>query len=80
LHDRGRVALGLPADLVVFDPDRVGAGPLQRVYDLPAGQDRLISRPTGIEAVFVNGKRLGTQAQAQPAAGRLLRQRAESSV
>ena len=78
LHDRGRVAPGLPADLVVFDPDQVGAGPLQRVYDLPAGQDRLISRPTGIEAVFVNGQRLGTPAQAGPAAGRLLRQRAAS--
>lgn len=78
LHDRGRVALGLPADLVVFDPDRVDAGPLQRVYDLPAGQDRLISRASGIEAVFVNGQRLGEQAR--PAAGRLLRQRAESLV
>lgn len=77
LHDRGRVALGLPADLVVFDPDRVDAGPLERVYDLPAGQDRLISRAIGIEAVFVNGQRLGSQPQA---AGRLLRQRSNASV
>ncbi|WP_346308514.1 amidohydrolase family protein [Limnohabitans sp.] len=76
LHDRGRVALGLPADLVVFDPDRVDAGPLERVYDLPAGQDRLISRAIGIEAVFVNGQRLGSQPQA---AGRLLRQRSNAS-
>ena len=77
VHDRGRVALGLPADLVVFDPDRVDAGPLERVYDLPAGQDRLISRAIGIEAVFVNGQRLGSQPQA---AGRLLRQRSNASV
>jgi N-acyl-D-amino-acid deacylase len=77
LHDRGRVALGLPADLVVFDPDRVDAGPLERVYDLPAGQDRLISRAIGIEAVFVNGQRLGSPPQA---AGRLLRQRSNASV
>lgn len=76
LHDRGRVALGLPADPVVFDPDRVDAGPLERVYDLPAGQDRLISRAIGIEAVFVNGQRLGSQPQA---AGRLLRQRSNAS-
>jgi hypothetical protein len=71
-----RVAVGLPADLVVFDPERIGAGALQRVYDLPAGQDRLISQASGVEAVFVNGQRLGTQAQGQPAAGQLLRQRA----
>jgi N-acyl-D-aspartate/D-glutamate deacylase len=77
LHDRGRVGLGLPADLVVFDPDRVGAGPLERVYDLPAGQDRLISRAIGVEAVFVNGQRLGSQAHA---AGKLLRQRSHSVV
>jgi N-acyl-D-aspartate/D-glutamate deacylase len=77
LHDRGRVALGLPADLVVFDPERVGAGPLERVYDLPAGQDRLISRAIGVEAVFVNGHRLGSQAHA---AGQLLRQRSHAVV
>lgn len=77
LYDRGRVALGLPADLVVFDPERVGAEPLERVYDLPAGQDRLISRAIGVEAVFVNGHRLGSQAHA---AGQLLRQRSHAVV
>ena len=77
LHDRGRVGLGLPADLVVFDPERVGAEPLERVYDLPAGQDRLISRAIGVEAVFVNGQRLGSQAHA---AGKLLRQQSHSAV
>jgi hypothetical protein len=33
----------------------VGAGPLQRVYDFPAGADRLVSEASGIEAVIVNG-------------------------
>jgi len=33
----------------------VVASPLERVYDLPAGQDRLISYATGIDAVIVNG-------------------------
>jgi hypothetical protein len=33
----------------------VGAGPLRRVYDLPAGADRLVSDASGIEAVVVNG-------------------------
>ncbi|MBT3373452.1 MAG: D-aminoacylase [Rhodospirillaceae bacterium] len=55
LTDRGRLALGKPADVVVFDPDTVGDQPLQRVYDFPAGADRLISEARGISNVIVNG-------------------------
>jgi len=52
---RGRLAPGLAADLVVFDPATVGCSPLRRVYDFPAGADRLVSDATGIRAVVVNG-------------------------
>ncbi len=55
LTDRGSLAEGKPADVVVFDLETVGASDLERVYDLPAGQDRLISKASGIEAVIVNG-------------------------
>lgn len=55
LTDRGRLAGGVPADVVVFDPLTVAAGPLQRVYDLPAGADRLVSEAIGIDAVICNG-------------------------
>ncbi|MDE0943807.1 MAG: amidohydrolase family protein [Alphaproteobacteria bacterium] len=55
ITDRGRLAQGMPADVVIFDPATVGDQPLQRVYDFPAGADRLISEASGISKVIVNG-------------------------
>lgn len=55
LTDRGRLAEGLAADVVIFDLDTVDCSPLRRVYDQPGGADRLISDAVGIDAVIVNG-------------------------
>jgi N-acyl-D-aspartate/D-glutamate deacylase len=52
---RGRIEPGAFADLVAFDADTVGSGPLERVWDLPAGADRLVCDSVGIEHVWVNG-------------------------
>jgi len=78
IRDRGLLAEGRPADVVVFDPATVGAGPLQRVGDLPGGADRLVSEAFGIDAVIVNGailRRNGADALTpeDPLPGRLLR-------
>jgi N-acyl-D-aspartate/D-glutamate deacylase len=75
---RGRIAVGLAADVVVFDPKTVGASSLRRVHDLPAGGDRLIADAHGIEAVIVNGqmiRRGGVDviADGEPLPGRVLR-------
>ena len=55
LRDRGRIALGNRADLVVLDPATVGAGPARRLHDLPGGAVRLSAVSNGIRHVFVNG-------------------------
>ena len=78
IKDRGLLAQGRPADVVVFDPATVGASPLKRVHDLPAGADRLLSEGVGIDAVVVNGALLRRNGQDQidpqgPLPGRLLR-------
>jgi N-acyl-D-aspartate/D-glutamate deacylase len=55
LKDRGRVEPGMWADLVVFDLDRIGAGPMKTVRDLPAGAARLTTESTGVEHVLTRG-------------------------
>jgi N-acyl-D-aspartate/D-glutamate deacylase len=56
LRSRGRVAPGYAADLVIFDPQRVGCGEFRTATDLPGGASRLVADPTGIERVLVNGR------------------------
>lgn len=55
LRDRGVVAAGACADLVVFDPTTVGAEPARLVHDLPGGSARVTADPIGVRHVFVNG-------------------------
>jgi N-acyl-D-aspartate/D-glutamate deacylase len=57
LRDRGRVAVGAWADLMIFDPERVDSVrmPTEVRRDLPGGGERLYAKPTGMEYVVVNG-------------------------
>jgi N-acyl-D-aspartate/D-glutamate deacylase len=56
LHDRGTLEVGQAADVVVFDFDKVGPGPLRRIRDFPADGERLVAdRPEGMTHVVVNG-------------------------
>ncbi|MCE2486330.1 MAG: D-aminoacylase [Desulfurellaceae bacterium] len=56
LGDRGRLHVGLAADVVIFDRHRIRGGHRQTVYDLPAQQPRLIQKAEGIHTVIVNGQ------------------------
>lgn len=58
ITDRGRLDVGLAADVVIFDPDTIGDEPLRRVWDFPGGADRLVAGAVGIDTVIVNGKLL----------------------
>lgn len=55
LRERGRITEGYHADLVLFDPERIEAGPATLVHDLPGDSPRLDSRAIGIVSVRVNG-------------------------
>ncbi len=75
IRDRGRIAPGLAADLVLFDPATVGsAGRPERRYDLPGGAKRMVMRSAGVELTLVNGVPTWERgALTGAAAGRVLR-------
>lgn len=79
--DRGRVAEGFAADLVVFDPTRIAPELPRMEHDLPGGARRLVQKARGIAATVVGGEILlrdGVHTGALP--GRLLRRRGSAAA
>ena len=74
LRERGRIAVGFHADLVVFDPAAVASGAVELRHDLPGGGERLFAGSQGISRVLVEGRdvvRDGVVTDERP--GRVLR-------
>ena len=64
IQDRGRLAVGLAADLAIFDYNTVGSGrrPEMR-HDLPGGGRRLVMPAQGVQYTVVNGQVLYAEQQ-----------------
>jgi N-acyl-D-aspartate/D-glutamate deacylase len=58
ITDRGRLAPGAMADLLLFDPSAIRLGPMRRVSDFPGGGSRLVTPAIGIHGVWVNGSKI----------------------
>jgi N-acyl-D-aspartate/D-glutamate deacylase len=56
LGDRGRLAEGLAADVVVFDPASIDRGPEVASDDFPGAGIRWIRHSVGVDSVVVNGE------------------------
>ena len=58
IDQRGRLVPGQYADMILFDPDKVGVSQSYRVSDLPGGGSRLNIDGHGVKGVWINGERV----------------------
>ena len=66
---RGRLEVGMAADVTVFDPSTVAPGPLRRVRDFPADGERLTAdAPVGMTHTLVNGTPIRVDGEVAPEA------------
>ena len=73
-RDRGTLVEGAPADVVVYDLDRLASLPTEVAHDVPGGEWRRIQRARGYRYILVNGEvTLEDDRETGVHAGRLLR-------
>jgi N-acyl-D-aspartate/D-glutamate deacylase len=73
-RDRGTLVEGAPADVVVYDLERLACLPAEIAHDFPGGEWRRIQRARGYRFVLVNGEvTIEEDRETGTHAGRLLR-------
>jgi len=55
IPNRGRLLVGSPADMLLFDPTTIGMTKVETLNDLPGGGSRKVRAGNGIHGVWVNG-------------------------
>lgn len=56
--DRGRLRVGLKADINIIDVDELSLAAPRMIHDLPAGGQRLLQDARGYRATFVSGRQV----------------------
>ena len=54
--NKGQIAPGFDADLIMFDPDAVKLNPQESTNDLPGGKARIVERSEGFAYTIVGGQ------------------------
>ena len=77
--DRGRLEVGMVADINVLDYEKLRLLPPQMTYDLPAGGRRLVQKSEGYDATIVAGQIVHRfDQQTSALSGRLLKARSST--
>jgi N-acyl-D-amino-acid deacylase len=56
IRDRGWLREGMPADIVIYDLEKLGVKPMETVYDLPNNDWRRVQKADGYRYTIVNGQ------------------------
>jgi N-acyl-D-amino-acid deacylase len=56
IRDRGWLREGMPADIVVYDVEKLAVRPMETVHDLPDGDWRRVQKADGYRFIIVNGQ------------------------
>jgi len=54
--NRGMLREGTPADIVIYDLNKLAVKPMEIVHDFPGGEWRRVKRAEGYRKILVNGQ------------------------